>query len=166
MASFGQTENIFSFIESVGVGAFELLNMNSLSVIDPEVNPLLDPTQVMVVDQVSVGHYGYYLAQRKTDADFRFEPLLKRMALHYANLTDLFIYLPVGVFPLVGDDMRPLDPAAQISIDNGIERAILDLKIPQEKIHRLKSVSIESRTLEVIDLVEDPANIQPNSIIL
>lgn len=150
----------YHIVEEVGIGAFELLNLNSWSVIDPAVNTLLDPERRVVTDRSAVDNYAYFLTlKRQTDdpqlqeINARVEPLVRKMARHYASLVDRFIYFPIGKFPLVGDDMRPADTEYQQQMAREMGFAFHSLNVPQIKIHTLEALTIDDRVEEVLQVI-------------
>jgi len=149
--SFGY-EDPYKILDEIGIGAFELMNINSWSVVDPKVNTTLDPRINILTDRSSVDSFGYYLALRKSQADFDVGGLVKGMAKYYASLVDIFVYFPIGPFPLKGDKMRPNDKEYQKLVDEKILVAFKELGVPESKIHRLRSVKIDERVEEVLKL--------------
>ena len=76
------------------------------------------------------------------------------MAKYYTSLVDIFIYFPCNVFSLKGDDMRPADENYQKFLDKKILIAFKDLEVPKSKIYKLKSISINMRTEEILGLLK------------
>lgn len=143
----------FDVVQAYGIGPFELWNLNSYSVIDPELNPDIRRYEHVFVDRLGLDQYAYYLALRSHPEDYRLAPLLQAMVKHYVGLIDRFVYFPTGVFPLVGDDMRPDGMELHRQIDEGI-RAGFDLfKIPPDRVHRLVSTTVEGRAEEILSLI-------------
>ena len=132
--------------------AFELMNMNSFSVIDPEMNPLIIGKKAFI-DGGPANIFAYYLLDRKTPVNRGAEEVMTRMGKYYAGLIKMFVYFPIGAIPLVGDGMRPDDPKYQKRIDQAIEETFKRLKIPTKRIHLLRATSIEDRVKEIMQLV-------------
>ncbi|MCX6708635.1 MAG: AAA family ATPase [Candidatus Woesearchaeota archaeon] len=132
--------------------AFELMNMNSFSVIDPEMNPLIKDKKIFI-DGGPANIFAYYLLDRKTPVNRGAEEVMTRMGTHYAGLIKTFVYFPIGAIPLVGDGMRPDDPKYQKRLDQAIEETFKRLKIPTKRIHLLRAISIEDRVKEIMQLV-------------
>ena len=147
----------YELIDDVGIGVFEAMNINSWSVIDPQTNPLFNPDTITVTDRSALDNCGYFLTL-KQKSDARLEPLLRKMVTHYASLTNHWIYFPIGVFPLVGDQMRPEDISYQQALDLNIRRALHELKIPPEKIHFLSSPDLEGRIGEVLTIIQSSSS--------
>ena len=146
-------EDPYKIIEEVGVGGFQLMNINSWSVIDPGVNSILDPRKNIVTDRSSIDNYAYYLDLKNTKQDFDSEKLIKGMAKHYASFVDLFVYFPIGLFPLEGDNMRPDDIDYQKRINEQIQVAFNELEVPSSKIHKLESIDLDERVTEVLNII-------------
>lgn len=132
--------------------AFELMNMNSFSIIDPEMNPLIKGRKVFI-DGGPANIFAYYLVDRRTPVNRGAEEVITRMGKYYTGLIKTFVYFPIGAIPLVSDGMRPDDPAYQKKIDQHIQESFAKLKIPTKKIHLLRAISIEDRVKEVMQLV-------------
>ena len=75
------------------------------------------------------------------------------MAKHYSSLIDIFVFFPIGVFPLIKDEMRPGSKEYQIKHNANMIRAFEELKIPKNKIHLLKSKSVDKRVEEILELI-------------
>ncbi len=133
-----------------GIGAFQLFNMNAWAVIDPKLNSLLEPGRHVLTDRSVIDSMAYFLAMRDTFIDMFVEPIVQAIATHYARLYDLFFYFPHGLFPLVGDAVRPSDVAFQKRVDDCIPQALELLGVPPSKVHRLVATSIEARVEEVL----------------
>ncbi|MBI4152818.1 ATP-binding protein [Candidatus Woesearchaeota archaeon] len=143
----------YELIDAVGIGVFEVMNINSWSVIDPQTNPLINPDNITITDRSVLDNLGYFLTL-KQKSDTKLEPLIRKMVTHYASLTDHWIYFPIGVFPLVGDTMRPQDDSYQQAIDLNIRRALKELKISPKRVHYLSSSNLEGRIDEVLTLIQ------------
>tara|TARA_Y100000310_G_C20522026_1_gene734150 strand:- start:32 stop:601 length:570 start_codon:yes stop_codon:yes gene_type:complete len=141
-------ESPYEIVDEIGIGAFELMNVNSWSVIDPGVNTLLRGDESIITDRSVVDNFAYYLTLRQEP--FEGEQLLRNMATHYASLVDTFVYFPIGIFPLIGDSMRPQDEEYQRRHDANIKIAFQELGVPQEKIHMLEAISVEARVKEIL----------------
>ncbi len=144
----------WQIVNEHGAALFELMNINAWSVIDPQQNPLIKPEMTLVIDRSPVDCVGYYYGFRSTKEDFAAENLVKKLATHYASLTDAFVYFPVGVIPLKGDELRPPDIMTQCITDTGIKRALAELRIPESKLHYLQSTSVDERVEEVLKVIE------------
>ncbi len=156
MKAFGFGHPIDDFCRIYGIGAFEIMNMNAWSVIDPEVNTTLVPGRLVITDRCTVDSLAYYLAMRSTMFDFHLERPVLSMARHYASLYNLFVYFPCGVFPLVGDEMRPDDVAFQRKVDTCLWRAFEMLEVPEKKIHRLQATDADGRIDEILRILPAP----------
>lgn len=153
MKAFGFGHPINDFCRTYGIGAFELFNMNAWSVIDPEVNTLITTKRLVITDRCTVDSIAYYLAMRSTVIDSLLERPVLSIARHYASLYDLFVYVPRGVFTLVGDEMRPDDVVFQKRVDERISQAFELLDVPPSKVYRLTATSVEDRVKEVLALL-------------
>ena len=161
----------YRIVDEVGVGAFELMNISTWSVIDPALNTLLDPERIIVTDRSAVDNYAYFSTLRRQIDDpalqkmnLRVEILVRKMARHYASLVDQFIYFPVGIFPVQGDLMRPADEQYQRQVDKDLRGAFLDLGVPESRIHRLQSISIDDRVEEVLRVISSSPSPPPHSL--
>ncbi|MBI2547742.1 AAA family ATPase [Candidatus Woesearchaeota archaeon] len=149
--SFG-FESPYDIIDRIGIGAFELMNLNSWSVIDPAVNSTLDPTRTIITDRSAIEGYAYFLSL-KTERDNGVAELIRHMSRHYASLIDTFVYFPIGVFPLSGDQMRPCRPDFQREVDDKVRVALQELDVPMDKVYRLQSKDIEGRVNEILEVI-------------
>lgn len=146
-------KDAYEVINKYGVGAFEIFNINSWSVIDPNVNTKLSKNSQIITDRSAVDNYAYFLTlASKTDE--KFKPLVKRMAQYYASLVDRFIYFPVDVIPLVADSMRLDDQKYQKDVDENIHLAFRELGIVPAKIYQLRSITIDDRVSEITKLIK------------
>lgn len=136
-----------------GIGPFELMNMNSWAVMDPSQNSVLQPNDTIITDRSAIDNFAYYLTLRVGLTDFDVEEQLKRMAQYYASLTTKFVYFPIGIFPVSGDEMRPGDSDLQRRVDENMLRALQILNIPEQKTHLLKATTIDERTKEVLEVI-------------
>lgn len=152
--SFGY-DNPYQLIGKFGVGAFELVNINSWSVIDPGVNSLLSKTDVVITDRSAVDNYAYFLTLAASEEDLKLLPLIRNMARHYASLVDKYIYFPTGNIELVGDDMRPSDIEYQERVASNIELALDELGVPESKVHQLGSIIVSERVKEVLRVISE-----------
>ncbi len=75
------------------------------------------------------------------------------MAIYYASLVDIFIYFPMGVFPLVGDDMRSSDTKHQEEHDQNLKKTFQELGVPNSKIYYLKQHTVKDRVAEIISII-------------
>jgi len=148
----------YEIVEKFGIGTFELMNINSWSVIDPKINTTLDINRPIITDRSALDNYSYYLTLRNSEYDFYTADLIKEMTKYYCSLIDLFIYFPVGIFELVGDEMRIDNTKHQIDVDNNLVLAFKELDIPKSKVYTLKSISINDRTNEILKLIEAVTN--------
>ena len=151
MPAFGYKDP-YEIVDELGIGAFELMNINSWSVIDPKLNTALNLEKNIITDRSAADNYAYYLCLRQTPADFASERLLKSMAKYYASLVDVFVYFPLSTIPLVGDDMRKDSKDHQKNVDLAILDSFDALKVPKTKIYTLKAVGLEDRVKEVLTL--------------
>ncbi len=142
----------FQIAEKFGIGAFELMNVNSWSVIDSDANTLLAKNRTVITDRSALDNYAYFLALKKAP-DKKVAELVKRMCKHYAGLVDKFIYFPVGAITLKGDDMRPEDADFQKKVDQCIRKAIRELGVNKNKVYVIKKGSPEMRTEEVMRII-------------
>lgn len=156
MKAFGFGHPINDFCRTYGIGAFELMNMNAWSVIDPAVNTLIATKRLVITDRCTVDSIAYYLAMRSTVIDSLFERPVLSIARHYASLYDRFVYFPCNVFPLVGDEMRPDDAAFQQKVDACLWQAFELLEIPERKIHRLQATDVDGRVDEMLKILPAP----------
>ncbi|WKZ29535.1 MAG: AAA family ATPase [Patescibacteria group bacterium] len=156
MKAFGFGHPINDFCRTYGIGAFELMNMNAWSVIDPAVNTTLLPGRLVITDRCAVDSIAYYLAMRSTVFDSVLERPVLSIARYYASLYDRFVYFPCGVFPLVGDAMRPADAAFQQKVDACLWQAFDLLEVPERKIHRLQATDLDGRLNEMLSLLPAP----------
>ena len=143
----------YDLVVDYGIGVFEVMNINSWSVIDQKVNPLLNNAVPIITDRSAVDNLAYFLTEQRTSQDKVVEPLVRAMAQHYASLVDRFVYFPVGVFPLVGDEMRKRDVEHQEVVDRNVIRALQELGISEKKIYRLRAETIEERVREIEQLI-------------
>ncbi|HLF54792.1 MAG TPA: AAA family ATPase [Candidatus Nanoarchaeia archaeon] len=143
----------WDLVREFGIGPFELMNMNSWAVMDPAQNSLLQQNDTIVTDRSAIDNFAYYLTLCTGQTDFDVEELLKRMGQYYASLTTKFVYFPIGAIPLKGDDMRPSDSDLQRRVDENISRAFRILRVPEQKVHLLKSTTIDGRTKEVLEVI-------------
>ena len=146
-------KNPYEIVNELGIAAFELMNINSWSVIDHKVNTTLNPEVNIIADRSAIDNYAYYLSHRVSEQDFDAETLIRNMAKYYASLSDFFVYFPTGKIPLVGDNMRPESYLYQAQIDRKIKQAIKKLEVPESKIYHLKSVDLEERVDEVLQFL-------------
>lgn len=146
-------KNPYEIVDDLGIGVFELMNINSWSVIDPKLNTILNSKENIITDRSSVDNYAYYLCLRQTEPDFGSERLIKSMATYFASLVDVFVYFPLTSIPLVGDDMRKDSKDHQKSVDVNITTAFKELNVPQAKIYTLKAVDLDERVREVLQLL-------------
>ena len=144
----------YEIVDDVGIGVFEVMMINSWSVIDPKVNTVLDTNKIIITDRSAVDNYAYYLTLRKKEIDGKLDTLVKRMAQHYTSLVNQFIFFPIGIFPLVPDEMRPADITYQENMHENIKQALLDLGVPNEKIYHLQTSEVTNRIKEVISLIK------------
>lgn len=152
MPAFGY-KNPYEVVDSIGIGAFELMNINTWSIIDPRINTLLDPKINIITDRSAVDNFAYFLTLKNSENDRRFEELIKRMSSYYAGLVDFFVYFPVGVFPLQNDEMRLGDKKYQEAVDRNIFAAFDELRVPDSKVYKLKSADIKNRVDEICSLL-------------
>lgn len=143
----------YEIVEKFGIGTFEVMNINSWSVIDPQINSALDPRKTVITDRSAIDNYAYYLALRKTETDLELEEFIKNMVKHYSGLVDIFVYFPIGIIPLEGDDMRPEDKEYQEEVDKYLKESFDILGINKLKMHTLKSITIKERASEILDLL-------------
>ncbi|MFA5854054.1 MAG: AAA family ATPase [Patescibacteria group bacterium] len=153
MLAFGLGHPIDDVCRKYGIGAFELFNMNTWSVIDPSVNTELRADRLVITDRSTIDSFAYFLAMQSTLFDSHLEPLVLKIAQYYASLYDLFIYFPRDVFPLVGDDMRPDSIEFQRKVDACLWRAFGIFETPEKKIHRLQATTVDARVEEVLALL-------------
>ena len=125
-----------AFAKSIGSAAFQMMNMNMWTVIDPAVNTLLDSRLPIITDRCSVDNYAYYLALR-TERDAPLHCLVTEMAKHYASFIDTFVYFPTGKFPCVGGDKRLADPLFQQQVDDAWHEAFEALGCEKSKLYTL-----------------------------
>ncbi len=152
MPKFGY-RNPDQFVAEHGIAAFELMNINAWSIIDPDANTSIRDSHI-ITERSAVDNYAYYLTLRSTPFDFQAETVLRNMARHYASLVDLFIYFPVGRIPLRADTMRRKDRAYQLEVDRNIRVTLDTFGVSGSKIHQLQAQSISDRTQEVIDVLQ------------
>ncbi len=150
--AFGFTDP-HQIVGEIGIGAFELMNINSWSIIDPQVNSLFNRKIPTFMDRSPIDNYAYYLTL-KGENDVKFEKLVRGMAKHYAGIIDLFVYFPIGIFPLKGDDMRPDDKEYQKRLDQNFREALKELGIPESKIYALKAITVKGRVEEILALTK------------
>lgn len=143
----------YDLVADHGICVFEIMNINSWSVIDSRVNPLIGSNMPIITDRSAVDNLAYFLTEKRTQRDEVVEPLVRAMAQHYASLVDRFVYFPVGVFPLVGDEMRKSDLTHQMDVDQNVVRALQELNISEVKVHLLQAKSIEERVEEIERLI-------------
>lgn len=143
----------WDIIDRFGIGVLALASLNASSVADPAMNLSLDPSRHSVADRTGVDPFAYYLTLRGKPLDFELEPLVRAAARHRAKMTDRFVYFPTGVFPLVGDAMRPADLETQRRVDIGIHKALIELEIPRDRVHRLLSTTVDGRVKEILGLL-------------
>jgi thymidylate kinase len=146
-------KNPYDFIDQFGIGVFEVMNINSWTVIDPQLNTLIDKTSI-IMDRSTIDNYAYYLALRETELDFKLEPLLKKMAYYFTEFVDLYVYFPINVIPLVNDEMRIGDQEYQKKIDESLKQALKFLEVDQSKIHHLLATTVDNRVNEIISLIK------------
>jgi len=146
-------KNSWELTKEIGAGHFELMNLNSWSVIDPKQNTLLKPEDAVITDRSAVDCYAYFLTLRDKPADYELGNLIKLMAKHYASLITGFIHFPTGVFPLKGDETRPADERLQKKVDENIPRALYGLGIPEKRVYHIRSTSVDDRVEEVFEIV-------------
>lgn len=156
MEAFGFGHPINDFCRTYGIGAFELMNMNAWSVIDPAVNALIATKRLVITDRCTVDSLAYYLAMRSTVFDTVLEKPVLSIARHYASLYDRFIYFPCGTIPLAGDDMRPDNVVFQRKVDECLWQAFDLLGVSKERVHRLQAVDVDSRIDEILALLPAP----------
>ncbi len=159
MPKFGY-QDPYEMAAEVGSGAFQLMNVNAWCMIDPDSNSQFDKTRPAICDGAVISNYIYYQALRKTEADLKLENAFIRVASYYATLIDKFIYFPIGMIPLMADPMRPGDYDFQKRIDDQIPLAFAQLKIPPEKIYKLKTNTPEQRLAEVLSQIGNLNNSQ------
>ena len=142
----------WDIVDRFGIGVLALASLNASNVADPAMNLSLDPSRHAIADR-SIDPLAYFLTLREKPLDVELEPLVRAAARHRAELVDLFVYFPIGVFPLVGDPMRPADPELQRRVDIGIHKALIELDIPRERVHRLQATAVEGRAQEILGLL-------------
>jgi len=151
LPALGYTD-VWQPIQAGGRAVFELVNMSTWVRIDPELNTCLKPGGTIVTDRSVVDSCAYYLTDA-TERDLQFDGLLRRLARHYASLTNKFVYFPAGVFPLKDDGVRP-GADFQTQVDAHFAAALRFIGIPESKVHRLQSTAIEDRVEEVLQVIE------------
>ncbi|MEK7545600.1 MAG: AAA family ATPase [Patescibacteria group bacterium] len=143
----------FDIVGQYGIGVLALASLNASSIADPAMNPGLDHRRHSVADRAGVDQLAYFLTLRDKPLDDQLEPLVRAAARRRVSLIDRFVYFPIGVFPLVGDAMRPVDLEIQRQVDIGIHKALIQLGIPRERVHRLQSTSVDERAEEILGLL-------------
>ncbi len=143
----------FNIIEQYGTGVLALASLNASSVADPEMNNTLDLQRHSISDRGGVDQLAYFLSFREKLLDIILEPLIRAAAKHRVGLVDVFVYFPIGVFPLVGDEMRPAEIDVQRRVDDAIHQALRELEIPPKCVHYLQAVEVEERVQEIIALL-------------
>ncbi len=143
----------YNLVADYGIGVFEVMNINSWSVIDSKVNPMINGSVPIITDRSAVDNLAYFLTEKRIPLDVVVEPLVRAMAQHYASLVDRFVYFPIGVFPLVGDEMRKNDLKHQRDVDRNVVGALQELKISGAKVHLLQAKSIKERMEEIERLI-------------
>jgi hypothetical protein len=143
----------YQITNMVGIGIFEVMNINSWSVIDPDINTVLDEDMTIVTDRSAVDNFAYYLTLRDKPVDYACECLIKDMAKHYVSLVDGFFYFPTGVVSLKKDTMRPGSKKYQKLVDANIKKAFKILEVPASKIHKVKSKSTNNRADEILEII-------------
>jgi len=58
-------KNPYKIVDEIGIGAFELMNINSWSVIDHKSNTALNLKNNIVTDRSAVDNFAYYLLHKK-----------------------------------------------------------------------------------------------------
>jgi len=151
--SFGY-DNPWEIEKEVGEAVLDVMLVSHFGIIDQSTNPFIrNNDQVLIADRSPVDYFGYYLTERNKD-DFKLENFLKKITQYYINQFDLFVYFPVGVIPLIGDEMRPSDVEYQNKVDTNILETIDIFDIPKERVYKLSSIKISERAEEVIKIVE------------
>jgi nicotinamide riboside kinase len=145
-------DNPYTLIQQNGIAAFELMNINSWSVIDPDANTTLDERRI-ITERSAIDNYAYYLTLRESKFDYEAETVLRNMARYYASLVDLFIYFPVGKIPLTADKMRKDDIDYQHAVDKNIRKTLKDFGIGGDRVYHIQSKDIDRRMQEVLDVL-------------
>lgn len=142
----------WDIVDRHGIGVLAFASLTASSVADPAMNLCLDPSRHSIADR-TIDPLAYFLTLRAKPLDFELEPLVRAAARHRAAHVDLFVYFPLGVIPLVGDAMRPADLELQRKIDIGIHKALIELGVPRERVHRLQSTTVDGRAEEILGLL-------------
>lgn len=150
LPALGYTD-IWQPIEAVGRAVFELVNMSAWARIDPELNTCLKSGDTIVTERSVVDSCAYYLTDAK-ERDLQFDGLLRRLAQHYASLTNRFVYFPAGIFSFKEDGVRP-GADFQRRVDASFPAALRFIGIPESKVHSLQSTTIEDRVEEVLQVI-------------
>ncbi len=100
---------------------------------------------------MSVMAYNRYWMDK---CEMPFSPYLMRLCKKVSDQIDLFIYLPTGVIPLVGDEMRIADSQFQLDIDLWVRNILKELTIPENKILHVNSMALNDRVDDVIRFLE------------
>jgi len=145
----------YKLVDTIGVGQFQLMNMNAWSILDPQVNTALDITKPVITDRSAVDNFAYYLRLREFFSDFRLDCLLTEMARHYISLIDRFIVFPMGVFPLPDDrTIRRLHLSLQKDVDHKIKEVLEKFQVSSDKIYHLQSINVKDRVREILALLD------------
>jgi len=80
---------------------------------------------------------------------------IEKLAQHYTDMIDFYIYLPTDKIPLISDEMRPIELDFQNKVDEMIKYAIEKLGIDKSKVYEVKSIGIHDRVNEVIDIIKE-----------
>lgn len=142
----------WDIVDRFGIGVLALASLTASHVADPAMNLSLDPSRHSIADR-TIDPLAYFLTLRAKPLDLELEPLVRAAARHRAKTIDLFVYFPIGAIPLVGDAMRPADPELQRQVDIGIHKALIELGIPRERVHRLQATTVDGRAEEILALL-------------
>ena len=129
--------NPYTFIEDYNISYYECLMFGYWSIIDKNQNPLLKSNNITIItDRSPIDNLAYYYLHRK-DNEFSNESYLERLCNHYANLYDIFFYIPIK-FKIQNSEMQPL--ITQKKMDGLIKSLLKKYNIPYKCESRVKKL--------------------------
>ncbi|MCL9783100.1 ATP-binding protein [Vibrio sp. S4M6] len=115
-------------------------------------------TEFNLADLDPISYYAFYeywitRSAKENGTEPTYLPFIKKLAQHYSELFDINFYFPIGVIPLVGDEMRAVDLEFQSEIDKIILKNLDDFK--PHNVITIESDTEQGRCEEMLEWISN-----------